>query len=80
MSTAGDYSGLSARDKTDLNNGGAIYPDLYRVYINELPRRIRMKATADNLNPIRWVKRVADDVVLAAKLAAAMQAHLNKCS
>lgn len=77
---AGDYTATRRASKTGLIQGGEISPAFYRIYINEFSRRIRNRDIRDELDSLLWVKLVVDDVTLAAKLYAAMQAHLNEFS
>lgn len=80
MITEGDYTATKAKAKTGLNQGGAISLAFHRVFINELPARIRNRHTEYTLEPMQFVYPVADDVIIVAKLGKAMQSRLDECS
>lgn len=78
MTTVGDYTDTKATAKTVLNQGGAISPAFYRVYINDLPKRVRAHGTTEEQDPLLATKLVADDFLAAAKRKETMQKYLNE--
>lgn len=77
--TAGNNTATKATAKTGLNEGGAISAALYRVYRNDLPRRVRNRDTTDELEPLLATKLVVDDFLTAAKRRETIQIYLDEC-
>lgn len=80
MTTVNDFTHSKATARTGLNQGGAISPALYRVYINDLPKRVLQAKETDDLDPKLTAIHVADDFLGAAKRKEAMQSRLDQCT